>query len=157
MEELINTHTRTLHGLCGAFVATTVVYGLLVLMVPPPETPVVMQTHPLLWIFTALAALNILTLMPVYRAMLAKPRQVYAISRDPHPLLAAHRAAHVVAFVRLEAVSLFGLVLFFITGRGDWFWYFNGAGLVGMLILWPLKEKVQALLESPQVGEQQVA
>lgn len=157
MEQLINTHTRTLHVLCGAFVVSTIVYGLVVLMVPPPESPVVMQTHPLLWVFTALTLLNILTIMPTYRAMLAKPRQVYAVSQDPLPLLDAHRAAHVVAFARLEAVAIFGLLLFFITGRGDWFWYFNGVALVGMLVLWPLKEKVEALLQSGQTGQEQLA
>ncbi len=157
MEQLITAHTRTLHVLCGAFVASTIVYGLLVLMVPPPESPVVMQTHPLFWVFTALTVLNILTIMPVYRAMLAKPRQVFAVSQDPLPLLHAHRAAHIVAFARLEAVASFGLLLFFITGRGDWFWYFNGVGLVGMLVLWPLREKVAALLQTPIAGHEQAA
>lgn len=157
MNELVTAHTRTLHVLCGVFVLSTVIYGLVVLMVPPPETPVVMQTHPLLWVFTALTLLNLLTIMPVYRAMLAKPRQVFAVSRDPVPLLSAHRAAHIVAFARLEAVAVLGLLLFFITGRGDWFWYFNGLALVGMLVLWPLKEKVEALLETPPSGQEQPA
>lgn len=157
MEQLITTHMRTLHVLCGAFVVSTIVYGLLVLMVPPPESPVVMQTHPLLWVFTALTVLNILTIMPAYRAMLAKPRQVYAVSQDPLPLLNAHRAAHIVACARLEAVAILGLLLFFITGRGDWFWYFNGVALVGMLVLWPLKEKVEALLETAETGQEQLA
>ncbi|MFN3414512.1 MAG: hypothetical protein ACK42L_10690, partial [Thermoanaerobaculum sp.] len=105
MDQLITAHTRTLHILCGGFVVSTVIYGLLVLLVPPPESPVVMQTHPLLWVFTALTVLNILTLMPAYRAMMAKPRQVYAVRHDPLPLLNAHRAAHIVAFARLEAVA----------------------------------------------------
>lgn len=154
MEELVKTHTRTLHFLCGAFVVSTIVYGFVVLMVPPPESPVVMQTHPLLWVFMALTLLNLLTIMPVYRVMLAKPRQVYAVSHDSLPLLNAHRAAHIVAFARLEVVAIFGLLLFFITGRGDWFWYFNGVALVGMLVLWPLQEKVEALLQTAQTGQE---
>lgn len=157
MDQLVTAHTRTLHVLCGAFLVSTIVYGLLVLLVPPPEAPVVMQTHPLLWVFTGLTVLNILTLMPGYRAMLAKPRQVYAVSHDPVPLLDAHRTAHIVTFARLEAVAIFGLLLFFITGRGDWFWYFNGVSLVGMLVLWPLREKVEALLQTPQTGQEQLA
>lgn len=157
MNQLITAHTRTLHVLCGGFVASTIVYGLLVLLVSPPESPVVMQTHPLLWVFMALTLLNVLTIMPAYRAMLAKARQVYAVSQDPLPLLNAHRTAHIVAFARLEVVAIFGLLLFFITGRGDWFWYFNGVALVGMLVLWPLKEKVEALLQAPQTGQEQLA
>jgi hypothetical protein len=147
MDELVTTHTRGLHIIALAFFSSTVLYGLLVLLVPPPETPVIMQAHPLLWVFGGLTLFNLLTIMPVYRAMLAKPRKVYAVSGEPKPLLAAHRMAHLVAFARLELVALFGLVLFFITGRGDWFWYFNGLGLVGMLVLWPLREKVEALLQ----------
>lgn len=157
MNELVAAHTRTLHVVCGAFVVSTVVYGMLVLMVPPPEAPVVMQTHPLLWVFAALTLLNLITIMPVYRAMLAQPRQVFAVSRDPLPLLAAHRFAHIVAYARLEAVAVLGLVLFFITGRGDWFWVFNGVALVGMLVLWPLREKAEALLEAPGAGQEQLA
>jgi hypothetical protein len=147
MNELVASHTRMLQVLAGAFFGATVIYGLLVFLVPPPEAPVVMQTHPLLWVFGAITVANLLTIMPVYRAMLEKPRRVYAVDGRPEPLLAAHRAAHIVAFARLEAVALLGVLLFFITGRGDWFWYFNGLALVGMLVLWPQREKVEALLQ----------
>lgn len=152
MDELITAHTRMLHLLAGAFLASIVAFGVLVLLVPPPEAPVVMQAHPLLWIFGALTLLNLLSIMPVYRAMLAGPRQAYAAHGQPEMLLAAHRAAHIVAFARLELVAIFGLVLFFVTGRGDWFWYFNGLALVGMLVLWPMREKVEALLGTSQPG-----
>lgn len=151
MDELVKSHTRTLHVLAGAFLLSCVVYGLIIFLVPPPESPVLQQTRTVLWIFGALTILNLVTIMPVYRAMLAQRRKVYAVSREPQPLLAAHRAAHLVAFARLEFIAILGLLVFFITGRGDWFWFFNGVALVGMLALWPLREKVVALLE----GERQ--
>lgn len=151
MDELVRLHTRTLHVLAGVFLLSCVIYGLIVFLIPPPESPVLQQTRTVLWIFGTLTILNVVTIMPVYRAMLAQPRKVYTVSKEPQPLLAAHRAAHLVAFARLELIAILGLLVFFITGRGDWFWFFNGVALVGMLVLWPLREKVVALLE----GERQ--
>ncbi|MCS7182912.1 MAG: hypothetical protein NZ869_07370 [Thermoanaerobaculum sp.] len=154
MEHLVTHHTRILHLLAAVFLASTVLYGAVVLLVPPPDAPVVMQTHPLLWVFASLTLLNLLTIMPVYRAMLAKPRRVYAVSQDPEPLLRAHLIAHLVAMGRLELIALMGVVLFLVTGRGDWFWYFNGLALVSMLVLWPLREKVENLLQLPSVSQE---
>jgi hypothetical protein len=39
--------------------------------------------------------------------------------------------------------------LFFLTGRQDWFWIFTGVAAVGMVMLWPRRSKVSALVEVP--------
>jgi len=150
MNPLVDQHLLRLRILCGAFIVSTAMYGAIVFLIPPPQSAVLAQGEHLLWIFGLVAAVNIVTLMPVYRAMMARPRRVFAVGRELAPLLSAHFACHAIAHARLEAVAVLGLVLFFITGRGDWFWIFNGTAIVGMLLLWPLREKVEAL-QNPAV------
>ena len=92
--------------------------------------------------------MNLVTIMPVYRVMLAGPRRVFAVSQQSERLLAAHLAAHLTAFARLEAIALLGLVLFALTGRRDWFAIFTAVAALGMLVLWPRRAKVAALIEA---------
>ncbi len=149
MQEAVERHTRRLQILCAALLGSLAVYGVVVTAVPLQTPPALPQGEALLWGFAFLAAVNLVTIMPVYRAMLAGPRRVYAVGRQPEKLLAAHLRAHLVALARLEAVSIFGLVLDFLTGRQDWFWIFTGVAAAGMLLLWPRRDKVAALLAVP--------
>jgi hypothetical protein len=146
MAELLEQHLARLRVVCGAMLFSVGVYGVIVALLPLPGAPPFAQGEHFLWIFAALSVVNLVTLMPVYRAMLAGPRRVHAVSRQPGPLLAAHQMAHVVAFARLEAVALFGLVLFFLTHHADWFWAFAAVAVAGMALLWPVRPKVEALL-----------
>jgi hypothetical protein len=149
VHETVERHTRRLQILCGALLASLAAYAAVVLAVPLRTPPVLPQGEALMWGFAFLAALNLVTIMPVYRAMLAGPRRVYTVGQQPERLLAAHLAAHLVAFARLEAVSILGLVLDFLTGRADWFWIFTAVAALGMVVLWPRREKVAALLAVP--------
>ncbi len=145
----LERYLSRLRLICIATLSTVVIYGGVVFVTPPPEHLPLAQGEHFLWIFAALSVLNLVTIMPVYRAMLATSRGTFARSADPGPLLASHLKAHAVAFARLDAVALLGLVLFFLTGRGDWFWVFNGVAAVGMVLLWPLREKIENLVASP--------
>jgi len=146
MAELVDQHLVRLRVICGALLASVAVYGLVAVLVPPPASPPLAQGVHFLWIFAALSIINLVTLMPVYRAMLAGPRRVHAVSGQPAPLLAAHLSAHIVAFARLEAIAVLGLVLYFLTQRADWFWAFAVVAAAGMAVLWPTRPKVEALL-----------
>ena len=146
MAELVDQHLVRLRVICGALLAGVALYGLVTILVPPPASPPLAQGVHFLWIFAALSVVNLVTLMPVYRAMLAGPRRVHAVSGQPAPLLAAHLSAHVVAFARLEAIAVLGLVLYFLTQRADWFWAFAVVAAAGMAVLWPTRPKVEALL-----------
>ncbi|HLE60950.1 MAG TPA: hypothetical protein VI700_05390 [Thermoanaerobaculaceae bacterium] len=149
MQETSERHTRRLQVVCAALLASLAAYAGLVTAVPLAVQPTFPQGEPLLWGFAFLAAVNLVTIMPVYRAMLAGPRRVYAVGQQPERLLAAHFSAHIVAFARLEAVAILGLVLHFLTGRQDWFWIFTGVAAFGMVLLWPKRGKVEALLALP--------
>ena len=149
MQEAVERHVRLLQILCMAMLASLAVHAVVVVAVPFTTPPALPQGEPLLWGFAFLAAVNLVTIMPVYRAMLAGPRRVYTVGQQPERLLAAHLSAHLVAFGRLEAVSILGLVLDFLTGRQDWFWIFTGAAAVGMVVLWPRRDKVDALIAVP--------
>ncbi len=150
MQDLVARHTRRLRILCAALLASLLVYAGVVVAAPLQTPPALPQGEALLWGFAFLAAVNLVTVMPVYRAMLAGPRRVYAVGRQPERLLAAHLSAHLVAYARLEAVSILGLVLDFLTGRQDWFWIFTGVSAIGMALLWPRRDKVEALLAVPE-------
>jgi hypothetical protein len=149
MQETAKRHTRRLQIVCAALLVSLAVYAGVVMAVPLSVEPTFPQGEPLLWGLAFLAAVNLVTIMPVYRAMLAGPRRVYTVGQQPERLLAAHFSAHLVAFARLEAVAILGLVLHFLTGRGDWFWIFTGVAAVGMVLLWPKRDKVEALLAIP--------
>ena len=149
MLETVARHTRRLQIVCAALLASLAGYAGVVTAVPLAVPPALPQGEPLLWGFAFLAAVNLVTIMPVYRAMLAGPRRVYTVGQQPERLLAAHFSAHIVAFARLEAVAVLGLVLHFLTGRQDWFWIFTGVAAVGMVLLWPKRNKVGALLAVP--------
>jgi len=156
MQEVLGRYTRRLQVVCAALLASVAAYAGLVAALPLLAEPAFPQGEPLLWGFAFLAAVNLVTIMPVYRAMLAGPRRVYTVGRQPERLLAAHFTAHIVAYARLEAVAILGLVLFFLTGRQDWFWIFTGVAAVGMVLLWPRRSKVSALLEVPGEAALQV-
>jgi len=149
MEQTVERHTQRLRIVCAAMLATLAVYGAVVFALPIPVRPALPQGEALLWGFAFLAAVNLVTIMPVYRVMLAAPRRVYAVGQQPERLLAAHFTAHVVAFARLEAVAVLGLVLFFLSGHRNWFVIFTVVAALGMLVLWPRRAKTAALLEIP--------
>jgi hypothetical protein len=142
-------HFQRLQLTCASLLASLAVYALVVATLPWPAKPALPQGETLLWGFAFLAAVNLVTIMPVYRVMLAAPRRVYAVSQQPERLLAAHFAAHLVAFARLEAVSLLGVVLYVLTGSREWFAIFTVVAALGMLVLWPKRAKIAALLDAP--------
>ena len=139
-------HTTRLGVVCAAMIASVVVYGTIVYLVPPLTSVPIAQATTLLWLFAIAALLNTVTLTPVYRAMLAGPKRVFTVSPEERPLLAAHLVASVILFARLEAVAVLGLLLFFLTGHRDWFWAFAAVAVVGMLALWPTRRRVAATL-----------
>ena len=141
-------HLRRLRLLWLAlFLALAICAVLVVLFTPRPALPA--QGQHLLWAATFLALLNFVTLMPVYRAMLAGPRRVFAVGHEIAPMLQAHAVAHLVALSRIGAVAVFGLVLFFLSGERSWFWAFDGVAAVAALVLWPRTDKVRALITPP--------
>jgi hypothetical protein len=149
MEQIVGSHIHRLQIVCAGLFASLIVYGAVAFALPTPVRPALPQGEALLWGFAFLAAVNLVTIMPVYRVMLAAPRRVYAVGQQPERLLAAHFSAHLVAFARLEAVAVLGLALFFLTGRRSWFAIFTVVAALGMLLLWPKRAKVEALLAAP--------
>ncbi len=153
MEETVERHTKRLQFACGGMLAGLVGYAVIVYALPIPVRPALPQGEALLWGFAFLAAVNLVTIMPVYRVMLAGPRRVYAVAQQPERLLAAHFSAHLVAFARLEAVAVLGLVLYFLTGHRNWFLIFTVIAALGMLVRWPRRAKSAALIEIPAAPE----
>lgn len=142
----LEQHASRLNLVCAAFIGGIAIYAALVCLVPQPQTATFSQANHLLWALAVIAALNVVTLTPVQRAMLAGPLRVYAVSQDLDALLRAHLVAHVTLFARLEAIAIFGVVLYFLTGRGDWFWAFTAIAAAGMLLLWPTQSRVRTAL-----------
>ena len=146
MTGAVAEHATRLVWVCTAMIASVLIYGTIVYLVPPRLSVPIAQADTLLWVFVTAAALNAVTVTPVYRAMLAGPKRVFAVSHEERPLLAAHFIASVVLFARLEAIALLGLLLFFLTGQRTWFWAFAGVAAVGMLAQWPTRRRVTETL-----------
>jgi hypothetical protein len=142
----LEQHASRLNLVCAAFIGGIAIYAALVFLVPQPQTATFAQANHLLWALAVVTALNLVTLTPVQRAMLAGPLRVYAVSQDLDALLRAHLVAHVTLFARLEAIAIFGVVLYLLTGRGDWFWAFTAIAAAGMLLLWPTQSRVRTAL-----------
>lgn len=147
MDARVDQHLSRLRVVCAAILGSIPVYVAIGLLVARPEQPPLAQGEHFLWIFATLAVLNLVSIMPVYRAMLVSPRRVYAAGRLVEPLLAAHFTAHVVAFARLEAIAILGVMLFFLDGNQQSLWAFCAVAGAGMLLVWPRRAKVEALLE----------
>jgi hypothetical protein len=145
----LQQHATRLGILCAAFIVSILVYAAVVHLVPPPQTAPFAQANPLFWVLVVVTALNVVTLTPVQRAMLAGPLRVHAVGQDLAALLRAHLASQMVLYARLEAIAVFGLVLFFVTGRSDWFWAFAAVAAAGMVLLWPTAERVRSTLGLP--------
>jgi len=143
MTAALAKHTTRLALVCAAMFAAVPIYGAVVQLVPPPDPAPIAQGSTLLWLFAVLAAFNLVTLTPGYRAMLAGPLRIFAVGRELRPLLTAHLTATIVVYARLEAVAVLGVLLYFLTGRRDWFWGFAGVALIGMLALWPSAARVK--------------
>lgn len=148
MSDLVGAHLKRLRftwvGFAGSLIAMAALATLL------GDRPVLLsQGEHLLWAASFLALLNFVTLMPIYRAMLAKPRRVFAVSHLPAPLLHAHFLAHAVALARVAALGVLGLGLLLLSGEEHFFWFFDGAAGAATLILWPRADKVRALVEVP--------
>ncbi len=142
----LQQHGIRLSLISASFIAAIVIYAALIYLVPRPiSTPLAQASH-MLWLLAVVALLNLVTLTPGYRAMLAGPLRVYTVSQDLAPLLRAHLAAHVVLLARLEATAIFGLVLYFLTGLSHWFWALAATTAAGMLLLWPSQARIKAAL-----------
>ena len=143
MAEALSEHATRLRLVGAAVVASLAVYSVVVLLVPASPSLSGAQGSTLLGVLVLVAALNLVTLKPVYRAMLTGPLRVFAAGRSTGPLLAAHLLATVVAMGRVEAVAVLGLFLDLVTGQRDWFWGFTGVAALGMLGIWPSPQRVR--------------
>lgn len=115
----------------------------------PPGAPPLAQSDTLVGILLVLAAMNLLTIVPVRRAMMDSPRRVFALSADPEPLLRAHLLAQGVALGRTVALAFMGLAAWYISGAAGWFWAFESAAVLVLLGMWPRRQRVRALLGVP--------
>lgn len=152
MSEAVPHHVAHLRRVLALALAAIFAMAAPIVVGDPPDALRVEQGRWLLWVFVAIAILDLMTVMPAYRAMLAGPRRVFAVNGNERELLRAHRLAHVVATARVAAVAVLGLMAFFITGEREWFWMFGAVAVIGMGILWPLRKQVETLLagDAPQ-------
>lgn len=141
-------HTKRLRSAVGVCIATIALISLVAVVSEPPQRLRLAQADSLVWILVGIAVLNLVTVMPTYRAMLAGPRRVFAVSRDPRALLAAHFVAHTVAVARVAAINLLGAALFVATGERLYVLVTAFVAAAGCALLWPRTVKLTALIET---------
>lgn len=142
-------HRRRLYLLHAGAAVLSAAAGLVAYMVRPLPAPRFAQTAAILGVLATIGAMNLLTLLPVVRAMVASPRRVFAVSADLAPLLRAHLVAQLVALLRTAVLPALGLAVLFLTGQMAWFWIFEGAALLALLLLWPRRSMLRTLLGVP--------
>jgi hypothetical protein len=143
LSQVLAQHSTRLAVVAAAMLVALAVYAAVAYLVPATPALAGTQGATLLAVLVLAAALNLLTLRPVYRAMLAGPLRVYAAGRALPALLVAHLTAVVVMLARVEAVGVLGLVLYLVTGRRDWFWAFAGTAAAVMLLAWPTAARMR--------------
>jgi len=149
LDDPVRRHMRRLRLVVMAFLAALAAYAGLIIALPDPKAPALPQAATLFWGLAFLAAANLATLLPTYRAMMVAPRRVFAAGRQAERLLAAHLSAHIVALARAQAVAVLGLLLFFLAERREWFWAFWAVAACATALLWPSRGKVVALVAPP--------
>ena len=142
----LHRHLRQLYWMHAAAVCLVVAAALVAWLAPSTGPPPLAQTGAVLAVLVTLATLNLLTILPLRRAMIASPRRVFAVSADAVPLLKAHLAAQATALARGVALAAAALAALFLTGRQVWFWIFESSALLALLVLWPRHRAVASFL-----------
>lgn len=115
----------------------------------PSGAPPLAQSDALVGILLVLATVNLLTIVPVRRAMMDSPRRVFALSADAEPLLRAHLLAQGVALARTVALAVMGLAAWYISGAAGWFWALESTAVLVLLRMWPRRQRIRDLLGVP--------
>lgn len=145
----IDQHLRTKRILWVAFIASLAVYATMAFALPAPAEAPTDRHAPLLWALGLVAAVNLLTVMPVHRLILARASRDGSGTAGLEPVLRINQVAFIVALAQVEVVGVLGLVLFLVSSRLDWFGVFLGGAALGMLILVPRRTQIEGLLGRP--------
>ncbi len=146
MTSLLRRHMRRLYWMHGGAMLVVAAAACLAWLAPPIGPPPLAQAEAVLGVLVTLAALNLLTVLPARRAMVAPARRVFAVSAEVAPLLKAHLAAQATALVRGVALTAAGLAAMFLARRQDWFWILESSALLALIVLWPRQRSVASLL-----------
>lgn len=142
----LHRHMRQLYWMHVAALCLVVAAALVAWLAPPTGPPPLAQADAVLAVLVTLATLNLLTIQPVRRAMIASSRRVFAVSADTAPLFKAHLAAQATALGRGVALAAAALAALFVTGRPGWFWILESSALLALLVLWPRLRAVAGFL-----------
>ncbi|HKK21367.1 MAG TPA: hypothetical protein VJ983_07845, partial [candidate division Zixibacteria bacterium] len=53
----------------------------------------------------------------------------------------------IIRFALTESVFIFAAVVYFVTGRQDWFWDFYPIGIVWVVLAWPTRSKFETFMQ----------
>ncbi len=116
----------------AAFLGTLPHLGLL----PPPPSEVSLIKIPVKEIFYFLAAANIIA-GTILRKFLFKVQPQKGSRPDPEKFFRSYFTASIVAFAFYESVSIFGFVLYMLTGDKELSMLFTFISIAAMLFQWP--------------------
>jgi len=145
MDDRLRRHVRRLRLAVGLAIGGIVVVAAAANL-PAPDGFRLTQADALLWVVVGVAVLNLVTVMPTYRAMLAGPKRVFEVDGEATALLQSQKLAHTVATARIAGIAALGLLQYLVTGERIWVWSFASVAMVGCLLLWPRAAKVRALV-----------
>jgi hypothetical protein len=154
MSTLLEQHMARLKLIWLAILASILFHAGIPLAVPVPGEAAGIGIPGLAWILGALAAVNLATIAPLRRIMIERARQRAAREGRPETLLAAHQAASITAWARVELVAMLGLAVLLTSGRADIFWAFLVTAAAAMLALYPKAPSDRNLAPGEEAGRQ---
>lgn len=149
MTNSMHWHMRRLYWMHAGALFLVAAAALVASLARSTDTPPLGQADAVLGVLGTLGAINLLTIQPVLRAMIASPRRVFAVSAEADPLLQAHLVAQAIALLRGVALAGLGLAALYLAGRSDWAWILEASAVLAMILLWPRRRTIRALLGVP--------
>ena len=149
MSVRVGQHMARLRILWAAMLASLPVYAAVALFASSTAEAAADRGDALVWVLGALAAVNLVTVAPVLEAQLARARRAFAAGAGPESLLGGHQAAMLLAWARVEAVGVLGLVAYFTSGNTTYLTAFLAVAALGLLVLRPSEKPIRDLLATP--------
>ncbi len=57
----------------------------------------------------------------------------------------------IIRFALTESIFIFAVIVYFVTGRQDWFWDFYPIGIVWVVLAWPTRSKFETFMQKVQM------
>lgn len=152
MSVRLDQHMQKVRLLWAAMLASVACYALVAVVVTVPAGTARPADAVLVWVLGSLAALDLLSVMPIHGVLLRGARLAFERDRQLANLLRAHLVALVVAWAQIEVVAVLGLAILFAAGQPDVCLAFIAVAGLSLAFVRPTLEPVKDLVSAADPG-----